>query len=36
VLTTLIGIGVAYLIYTTLGRRTGTDASALRQLSGID
>jgi spermidine/putrescine transport system permease protein len=36
VLTTLIGIGVAYLIYTTLGRRTGTDVSPLRELSGID
>jgi spermidine/putrescine transport system permease protein len=36
VLTTLIGIGVAYLIYTILGRRTGTDVSALRQLSGLD
>jgi spermidine/putrescine transport system permease protein len=35
VLTTLIGIGVAYLIYTVLGRRTGADASALRELSGI-
>jgi spermidine/putrescine transport system permease protein len=35
VLTTLIGIGVAYLIYTVLGKRTGDDQSALRQLSGI-
>jgi spermidine/putrescine transport system permease protein len=35
VLTTLIGIGVAYLTYTTLGRRTGSDTSALRELSGL-
>jgi spermidine/putrescine transport system permease protein len=35
VLTTLIGIGVAYLVYTTLGRRTGSDVSALRELSGL-
>jgi ABC-type spermidine/putrescine transport system permease subunit II len=35
VLTTLIGIGVAYLIYVTLGKRTGSDTSALRELSGM-
>jgi spermidine/putrescine transport system permease protein len=35
VLTTLIGIGVAYLIYHTLGQSTGGDTSTLRELSGI-
>jgi spermidine/putrescine transport system permease protein len=37
VLTTLIGIGVAYLIYTALGRRASTgEVSALRDLSGLE
>ena len=38
VFTTLIGITVAYLTYTALGRRTGQQhgASALRELSGIE
>jgi spermidine/putrescine transport system permease protein len=39
VVTTLLGIGVAYLIYTTLGRRTSTQeagGSALRELSGLE
>jgi spermidine/putrescine transport system permease protein len=37
VFTTLIGIGIAYLIMTTLGRRTGgEEVSALRELSGIE
>ncbi len=37
VLTTLIGIGVAYLLYTFVGRRTSTEGvSALRELSGIE
>jgi spermidine/putrescine transport system permease protein len=38
VFTTLVGITVAYLAYTTLGRRTGQQegVSALRELSGIE
>jgi spermidine/putrescine transport system permease protein len=39
VATTLIGISVAYLIYTTLGRRTSmqeSNVSALRELSGME
>jgi spermidine/putrescine transport system permease protein len=37
VLTTLIGIGVAYLLYTALSRRTSTgEVSALRELSGLE
>ncbi|MBV9424389.1 MAG: ABC transporter permease [Solirubrobacterales bacterium] len=37
VVTTLIGIGVAYLIYTALGRRASTgEVSALRDLSGLE
>jgi spermidine/putrescine transport system permease protein len=37
VLTTLIGIGVAYLTYTFAGRRTSTGGvSALRDLSGLE
>jgi ABC-type spermidine/putrescine transport system permease subunit II len=38
VLTTLLGVGVAYLLYTTLGRRAsaGGEVSALRELSGIE
>ena len=37
VLTTLIGVGLAYLIYTALGRRTSTSkVSALRELSGLE
>jgi spermidine/putrescine transport system permease protein len=37
VLTTLIGIGVAYLVYTALGRRTASgEVSALRELSGLE
>jgi spermidine/putrescine transport system permease protein len=37
--TTLIGIGVAYLIYNTLGRRTSAQeagVSALRELTGME
>ena len=37
VVVTLVGVGVAYLVYTALGRRTGSTgggASALRELSG--
>lgn len=37
VLTTLIGIGIAYLLYAMAGRRTATGGvSALRELSGIE
>jgi spermidine/putrescine transport system permease protein len=37
VITTLLGIGIAYLVYTALSRRTaGAEVSALRELSGIE
>jgi ABC-type spermidine/putrescine transport system permease subunit II len=39
VVVTLVGVAVAYLLYTTVGRRTGSTgsgASALRELSGIE
>jgi len=37
VVTTLLGIGVAYLVYTMLGRRTaGSELSPLRDLTGIE
>jgi spermidine/putrescine transport system permease protein len=36
VLTTLLGIGFAYLILTVLGRRTGSEVSTLRQLSAME
>jgi spermidine/putrescine transport system permease protein len=39
VFTTLVGIAIAYAVYTVLGRRTaatGDGVSALRELSGID
>jgi spermidine/putrescine transport system permease protein len=37
VLTTLIGIGLAYLVYNALGRRTSSSkVSALRELSGLE
>jgi ABC-type spermidine/putrescine transport system permease subunit II len=38
VFTTLVGITVAYLAYTALGKRTGQQegVSALRELSGIE
>jgi spermidine/putrescine transport system permease protein len=37
VVTTLVGIAVAYGLYTALGRRVGTsEGSALRELSGIE
>ena len=39
VVVTLVGVTVAYLVYTALGRRTGSagsGASALRELSGIE
>jgi spermidine/putrescine transport system permease protein len=37
VFTTLIGVGVAYLVYTALARRSATGSvSALRELSGIE
>jgi spermidine/putrescine transport system permease protein len=37
VLTTLIGVGLAFLTYQMLGRRTATSqGSALRELSGIE
>lgn len=39
VVVTLVGVALAYLVYTTLGRRTGSagsSASALRELSGIE
>jgi spermidine/putrescine transport system permease protein len=37
VLTTLIGVALAYVIYTALGRRTSTSkVSALRDLSGLE
>ena len=39
VVVTLFGVTVAYLVYTALGRRTGSTgsgASALRELSGIE
>ena len=37
VLTTLLGVGLAFLIYTVLGRRAATSkTSALRELSGIE
>jgi spermidine/putrescine transport system permease protein len=38
VLTTLLGVGLAFAIYTALGRRTGTarEGSALRELSGLE
>jgi hypothetical protein len=33
----LIGIGIAYLVYTALGRRTSSgEVSALRELSGLE
>jgi spermidine/putrescine transport system permease protein len=36
VVSTLLGIAVAYLIYTTLGRRTATsNVDAFRELSGL-
>ena len=36
VATTLIGIAIAYVLYTVLGRRTSVgEVSALRKLSGI-
>jgi spermidine/putrescine transport system permease protein len=37
VVTTLIGVGVAYLLYTVLGRRAApSGVSALRELSGLE
>ncbi|MGB0097322.1 MAG: hypothetical protein WBP81_32885 [Solirubrobacteraceae bacterium] len=37
VLTTLLGVAVAYLLYTALSRRAaGTVVSALRALSGLE
>jgi spermidine/putrescine transport system permease protein len=37
VATTLIGVGVAYLVYTVLGRRAApSGVSALRELSGLE
>jgi spermidine/putrescine transport system permease protein len=37
VLTTLLGIGIAYLLYTVLGRRASTgDVSVMRELSGLE
>jgi spermidine/putrescine transport system permease protein len=37
VLTTLIGIGVAYLLYSILGRRASTgEVSMMRELSGLE
>jgi spermidine/putrescine transport system permease protein len=37
VLTTLAGIGIAYLLYTLFGRRASTgDASVMRELSGLE
>jgi spermidine/putrescine transport system permease protein len=37
VATTLIGIGIAYVLYTVLSRRASVgEVSALRELSGID
>jgi ABC-type spermidine/putrescine transport system permease subunit II len=37
VITTLLGIGIAYLTYTALGRRTSTTGvDAFRELSGLE
>jgi spermidine/putrescine transport system permease protein len=37
VFTTLIGVGIAYLLYTVLGRRTtSSDVSVVRDLSGLE
>lgn len=37
VITTLLGIGIAYMIYAALARRTSTgEVSALRELSGLE
>jgi spermidine/putrescine transport system permease protein len=37
VVTTLLGVGIAYLIYTALGRRTSTSGvDSLRELSGLE
>jgi spermidine/putrescine transport system permease protein len=37
VVTTLLGIGAAYLVYRFVGRRTtGTELSAIRELSGVE
>ena len=37
VLTTLVGIGIAYLLYTMFGRRASTgDVSVMRELSGLE
>jgi len=37
VLTTLIGVGIAYLLYVVLGRRnSATEVSVLRDLSGLE
>jgi spermidine/putrescine transport system permease protein len=38
VVTTLVGVTIAYVVYTVLGRRTSPDGgvSALRELSGIE
>jgi spermidine/putrescine transport system permease protein len=37
VVTTLLGVGIAYLIYTALGRRTSTSGvDTLRELSGLE
>jgi spermidine/putrescine transport system permease protein len=37
VVTTLLGVGIAYLLYTVLSRRSApSDVSALRELSGLE
>ncbi len=36
VVATLLGVALAYLAYTLLGRRTASNVSALRELSGIE